>query len=86
MIATYENVSAGQGQYSDSATGEDGKYYIYVKTEDEIFGYIIEYYISLKQDCFSSRRKGRRFTIYKMAVNDEYIERPPITFSCFHRD
>jgi hypothetical protein len=83
MIATYEDVlRLDKDSILDSGYRErDGKYYIYVKTEDEIFGYIIEYYISAETGLLQfAEKKDGDFTIYKMAVNDEYIERPSDNF------
>lgn len=83
MIATYEDVlRLDKDSIIDSGYRErDGRYYIYVKTKDELLGYEIEYYISAETGLLQyAEKKDGDFPIYKMAVNDEYIERPSENF------
>lgn len=79
MIDTYEDViELNRDNIVDSGYRErDGRYYIYVQTEDELFGYTSEYFISTETGLLEfAEKKDGEFTIYKMGVNNEYLERP----------
>lgn len=83
MIATYEDVlRLDKDSIIDSGYRErEGKYYIYVKTRDELLGYITDYYISAETGLLQyAEKKDGDFTIYEMLVSDEYIERPSDNF------
>lgn len=79
MIDTYEDVIQLNSDYivSSGYTVNDGKKYIYVQTRDELFGYTVDYYISIDTGLLEYvEKKDGELIIYKMSINSQYLERP----------